>query len=87
MSLTDKIRYAVPAITDIDFFTTDSPLYDRLMLLNSLRNDLIHLKKLEHANFTYYQALFKRLLDFHSAEVADAVFSFIEAIRPGFLEL
>lgn len=84
MNVTDKLRLAVPALTGNDIFTTNRPVYDRLHLLNGLRNDLIHLKKLELANFTYYQELYKRLLDFPCHDVANAVFDLVNIISPGF---
>jgi hypothetical protein len=84
MNVTDKLRLAVPAITGIDIYTINRPIYDRLHLLNGLRNDLIHLKKIEQANFTYYQALFKRLLDFPAPDCADAVFDFINTVQAAY---
>lgn len=86
MTLTDKLRTAVPVLTDIDIHASNLPVYDHLQLLNNLRDDLIHLKKLELANFTYYQQLFKRLLDFPSVDVANAVYDFINTVRPGFFD-
>jgi len=85
MNVTDKLRLALPALTGNNIFVTNKPMYDHLQLLNDLRNDLIHLKKLELANFTYYQGLFKRLLDFPSGDIANAVFDFINIINPNFL--
>lgn len=85
MNFTDKLRFAIPVLSGTDIFVSNRPVYDQLHLLNDLRNDLIHLKKLELANFTYYQQLFKRLLDFPSSDSANAVFDFVNAIRPDFL--
>lgn len=84
MPFTDKLRQAVPVLTGVDFYVTNRPAYDRLQLLNSLRDDLIHLKKLEQANFTFYQELFKRLFDFPLSEGANAVFEFITTLKQDF---
>lgn len=84
MNVVDKIRFVIPALTGIDFFVSNRIAYNRISALNDLRNDLIHLKKLEQANYTYYEILFKRLLDFQSVEMADSVYQFITTIRPGF---
>ncbi len=85
MNVTDKLRLAVPAVSGVDIYNSNRPVYDRLQLLNDLRNDLIHLKKIEQANFTYYQALFKRLLDFPAYDCSDAVFDFINTVQAGYL--
>lgn len=84
MNFTDKTRKAIPILTGTDFYATNRPDYDRLQLLNDLRDDLIHLKTLEQANFTYYEQLFKRLLDFPSLEISDAVYGFINTIKGDF---
>ena len=86
MKFTEKLRYAIPVLTGSDFYTNNRPDYDRLHLLNTLRDDLIHLKKLELANFTYYENLFKRLLDFQSLEVSNTVYDFINSVKANFFE-
>ena len=86
MNFTDKLRQAIPILAGIDIYANNRPVYDRLILLNNLRNDLIHLKKLELANFTYYQLLFKRLLDFPSVDVSNAVYDFISTVKTGFFD-
>jgi hypothetical protein len=86
MDLTEKLRHAVPALTGVDLHAAHRLLYDRLQLLNDLRNDLIHLKTLQKENYTYYQELFKRLLDFGALEVANAVFDFINLVKSDYFE-
>jgi hypothetical protein len=86
MTFKDKLRYAVPVLTGYDLYANNRALYDRITLLNDLRDDLIHLKKINLENFTLYQNLFKRLFDFNSQQVSDAVFDFINAVRPGYFQ-
>jgi hypothetical protein len=35
---------AIPTLTGADLYSTNRPAYDRLQLLNDLRDNLIHLK-------------------------------------------
>ncbi|TAJ47405.1 MAG: hypothetical protein EPO58_16030 [Chitinophagaceae bacterium] len=86
MNLTDKIMFVVPEITGIDFRVTNAQAYGRITKLNEIRNELIHLKKVEAANFTIYQDLFKQLLDFQILESADAVFEFVTTLKPGYFK-
>lgn len=86
MNLTDKITFVVPGITGIDFRVTNALAFGRITKLNDVRNELIHLKKVEAANFTFYQDLFKQLLDFQIYESAEAVFEFVTTLKPGYFK-
>lgn len=60
----EKFRYTLPIITGIDIYKDYIDDYQNIIRLNALRNDLIHLKSLRQENFTFYQTLFKELIDF-----------------------
>lgn len=60
----EKFRHILPFITGIDIYKDHIDDYQNIIKLNALRNDLIHLKSLKQENFTFYQALFKELIDF-----------------------
>lgn len=86
MDLNTKIRDVIPAIASIDFINRFSSDYDNISLANSLRDDLTHLKKDVAANYTNYQMLFKRLLDVDPVNISNSVFTFVNAVRPGYFE-
>nr|WP_295922246.1 hypothetical protein [uncultured Dyadobacter sp.] len=82
-----KIREVVPALTGIDFFSTNSAEYSKICTLIDIRNDLIHLKKSGHENHTEYQSLYKRLVDFDHLGQSDSVYTFVEKVTPGYFVL
>ena len=59
-----KIRYIIPKLTGIDLYMEQNADYLNICSLNKLRNSLIHLKSLREDNFTHYQSLCKKLIDF-----------------------
>lgn len=81
-----KIREVIPVILGIDYINNFKEDYDNLSLTNSLRDDLIHLKRIETANFTNYETLFKRLLDFDPVNASNSVFNFVNTIKQNYLE-
>jgi len=81
-----KIREVIPLISGIDYISSFKEDYDNLSLTNSLRDDLIHLKRIETANFTNYETLFKRLLDFDPVNASNAVFNFVNTIKQNYFE-
>lgn len=60
----EKFRHILPLIAGIDIYKDHFDDYQNIIKLNALRNDLIHLKSLRQENFTFYQTLFKELIDF-----------------------
>ena len=75
-SIENKIKKAVPQITDINI-TSDSTRWGALLSLIKLRNDIIHLKTIsQSSDFKSYQELYKELLD-HNYELSYAVVTYI----------
>lgn len=81
-----KIREVIPAISGNDYINNYKQDYDNLSLTNSLRDDLIHLKRVETDNFTNYETLFKRLLDFDPVNASNTVFNFVNTIKQDYFE-
>lgn len=81
-----KIREVILVISSVDYVNDFKQDYDNLSLTNSLRDDLIHLKRIETANFTNYETLFKRLLDFDPVSASDSVFNFVNTIKQNYFE-
>ena len=86
MDINTKIRDVIPVVTSIDFVSQHGSDYDNISLVNSLRDDLTHLKKDVAANYTNYQMLFKRLLDVDLVNISNSVFAFVNAVRPNYFE-
>lgn len=72
-----KIRYILPLLTEIDFYANYNEDYKRICTINSLRNDLIHMKSLKEDNFTYYESLYKNLIDFDYKTHCNSIHNFI----------
>jgi hypothetical protein len=82
-----KMDEIIPEISGRKFKDTHPAEHTHITELNSFRNALVHLKKIEQENFTFYEQLCKRVLEFNALIVSNAVFSYIECIRPGFFVL
>lgn len=77
----EKFRHILPFITGIDIYKDHIDDYQKIIKLNSLRNDLIHLKFLRQENFTFYQTLFKELIDFEFERHATSVYNIITLLE------
>lgn len=77
----EKFRYILPQISGIDIYQNHFDDYQNIIKLNSLRNDLIHLKSLRQENFTFYQTLFKELIDFEFERHATSVHNLISILE------
>ncbi len=86
MDFNSKIREIIPIITEINFIHEYKEDYESLSLTNSLRDDLIHLKRIETKNVTSYDNLFKRLLDFDPVNASNSVFKFVNVIKQNYFE-
>lgn len=76
----EKYRYILPHITGKDLYKDHHNDYQNIIKLNSLRNDLIHLKSIRQENFTFYQNLYKELIDFDFKRHATSVFKVINVL-------
>lgn len=84
--LDDKISNILPIITGINFKEKNKDAYNKILNTNSIRNDLIHLKQIETDNNTNYQELFKKIIDFKHIENSEAVFMFLNVIKPNYFK-
>lgn len=69
----EKYRYILPLLTEVDIYKDHNDDYQNIIKLNDIRNDLIHLKSIKQENFTYYQMLFKTLIDLDYKRFSDSV--------------
>jgi hypothetical protein len=77
----EKYRNILPHITGIDIYKDHNRDYQNIIKLNILRNDLIHLKSIRLENFTFYQTLFKELMDFDYEKHATSVLNIINILE------
>ncbi|WP_367916036.1 hypothetical protein [Leadbetterella sp. DM7] len=84
LDINTKLRRVLPYIIGVDFQQTNPKDYDNICLVIDLRNDLIHLKKSIAPNITYYQLLFKRLMDFKHITCSDSVYTFVNTMVPDY---
>lgn len=80
----EKLRDLMIALKGIDFHKTNSMEHSKITEMIKLRDDLVHLKTTIKPNFTVYQQLFKRLIDFKHVECSNAVFTFVNTMAPGY---
>jgi len=73
-------------LSGVDFAKTNKSEYDRIMNTNDLRDDLIHLKRTNKSNNTAYQDLFKRLYDYNQFKNSEAVYRFLDTLKPNYFE-
>ncbi|RLZ06662.1 hypothetical protein [Faecalibacter macacae] len=77
----EKYRYILPEISGINLFEDYNDDYQNIITLNDIRNDLIHLKSIRKENFTYYQALFKTLIDLDYKRFSNSVHKIITILQ------
>ena len=79
-----KIRDLMIEIKGIDFHETNKEEHSLISEMITLRDDLVHLKTTHNSNFTVYQQLFKRLIDFNHIGSSNSVFTFVNKMVPGY---
>lgn len=83
-----KITFFLPIISSKNFRIENGKEYDMLSTLNSIRDDLIHLKLTEDPGGKLsYDQIFKRILDLPIVECSQAVFNFVNYYIPNYFEL
>jgi len=81
-----KLDLIIPTLLNIKFSELHYKEYQRILNTNILRNDLIHLKRTEKGNNTWYQELFKQLLDYNHHKNSEAVFKLLNTLKPDYFE-
>lgn len=84
--LDEKIDVILSALTGINFKETNPTEYFKICSTNSLRNDLVHLKQSLKSNSTCYQELFKKTIDFKHFECSEAVYTFLDKLKPNYFK-
>lgn len=82
----EKMKFVVPQISGINFQKDFQKIYDNIINLNSLRNDLIHLRSSKEKNMEYFQKIFSELVNVNLEPYVKSVEEFINTIKPNFIE-
>ena len=82
----EKLSGVVPQLTQIDFQKTHQKIYDKLLNLNTLRNDIIHLRSTKTKNQQHFHKVFDELINVDLTPFVNAVKNFINTIKPEFIE-
>lgn len=83
----EKLSKVVPQITKIDFQKSHQKIYDKLLNLNEIRNDLIHLRSKKEKNLNYFHSVFDNVINIDLEPYILAVKDFINSINPDFIKL
>ncbi|WP_422354570.1 hypothetical protein [Roseivirga pacifica] len=82
----EKLGQVMTQVSGIDLFENHKTIYDGLINLNSLRNDIIHLRSTLSKNQEYFRKVFEKVLNSDLSKYVDSVFSYVNLIVPNFLE-
>ncbi len=83
----EKISHVIPQITGIDFQKQHQKIYDKIINLSKLRNDLIHLRTTsQEKNRKYFESVFEKLVNIDLYPFLISVKDFLNIIKPDFIE-
>ncbi|MFN8300174.1 MAG: hypothetical protein U0T75_13810 [Chitinophagales bacterium] len=81
----EKLDNVVTQLFDIRLKQDHQKIYDDLVAINKLRNDLIHLRSIKDKNQLYFEQVFDKVLNTPLDPFVDAVKDFINLLKPEFL--
>lgn len=82
----DKISLVVPQITKIDFQKQHQKIYDNIINLSKLRNDIIHLRTTsQEKNRKYFESVFEKLVNIDLYPYVNSVKDFLNTVKPDFI--
>jgi len=83
----DKVSLVVPQISNIDFKKEHQKIYDNILNLSTMRNDLIHLRTTsQEKNRKHFETVFDKLVNFDLFPFVNSVKDFINILKPDFIE-
>jgi hypothetical protein len=82
----EKLNQVIPQLTQISFFDSHKKTYDKLLNLNTYRNDLIHLRSTRSQNKQHFQKVFDEVINVDLKQYVEAVIDFINVIKPNHIK-
>lgn len=84
----EKLFLVLPQFSGIDLQKDHQKIYDKLINLNDLRNDVIHLRSLKNEkNLHHFHAVFDRVINIELFPFVEAVMDFLNLVTPDFISL
>lgn len=84
----EKLRYVIPQFCNLDIYNNHKKVYDKLLELNELRNDVIHLRSFKNEkNMHYFHEVFDRVINIELNSLIQAAMDFINLVSPDFITL
>lgn len=82
----DKISLVIPQITNIDFQKQYKNIYDNIINISKLRNDIIHLRTTsQEKNKKYFETVFEKLINIDLYPYVNSVKDFLNIVKPEFI--
>jgi|LSQX01.3.fsa_nt_gb hypothetical protein len=81
----DKLKGVIPQLTKIDFEKEYKKTYDTLINLNSIRNEIVHLRSHKSGNLRHFHKVFDKVIFLNLSPYVTAVKDFINIIKPNFI--
>jgi hypothetical protein len=82
----DKIGLVVPQITGIDFQKQYQGIYDDILTISKIRNDIIHLRTTSlEKNKRHFESVFEKLINIELHPYVNSVKDFLNIIKPNFI--
>jgi len=86
-SIKQKITKIIPQIIKINNLESYKERYNKILIINDLRNDFIHLKtKKDNRNMDTFVEVFERLVNFNLEEKIYDVKDFVNYLNPDYIE-
>jgi hypothetical protein len=82
----EKLTGVIYQLTNIDFKKSHQKIYDKILNINSIRNDIIHLRSTKTKNQEHFHKVFDEVLNINLSPFVNAVKDFINTIKPDFIE-
>jgi len=86
-SIKQKITKIIPQIIKINNLESYQERYNKILIINYLRNDFIHLKtKKDNRNMDAFVKVFEKLVNFNLKEKIHDVKDFVNYLKPDYIE-
>lgn len=84
----EKLNEVLTQFSGIGLQKNHQEIYDKLLNINSIRNDLIHLRSVkDEKNTSYFQKSFDKVVNEDLLPYVNAVKDFVNLVKPGYIEL
>ncbi len=83
----EKVSTVIPQLTNIDFQLNHKKIYDSIINLSTLRNNIIHLRSsTTEKNLKHFQIVFEEIINIDLIKYVLSVKDFINIIKPDYIE-